>query len=77
MYAAAIFLPLIGFVLGSLALMSSFPPATRDRVAQIATSACVCFGCPIKMKRFSVGCGVSPGGKQWSTTAFCSSTRHQ
>ncbi|MCZ8313194.1 MAG: NADH-quinone oxidoreductase subunit L [Magnetospirillum sp.] len=42
MYAAAIFLPLIGFVLGSLALMSSFPPATRDRVAQIATSACVC-----------------------------------
>jgi len=29
-------------VLGSLALLSSFPPATRDRVAQIATSACVC-----------------------------------
>jgi NADH-quinone oxidoreductase subunit L len=42
MYAAAVLLPLFGFVLGSLALMSSSAPAARDRAAQIATTVCVC-----------------------------------
>ncbi len=41
MYSAAILLPLLGFVLGSLVLMSPLPAASRDRLAQVLTTGCV------------------------------------
>ncbi|MFM7346889.1 MAG: NADH-quinone oxidoreductase subunit L, partial [Tagaea sp.] len=41
MYAAAVLLPLLGFVIGGLALASSLPNETKERVAQYATTGCV------------------------------------
>jgi len=41
MYTAAVLLPLLGFVLGSLVLMSPLPAESRDRAAQIVTTGCV------------------------------------
>jgi NADH-quinone oxidoreductase subunit L len=49
MYTAAVLLPLLGFVLGSLVLMSPLPAESRDRLAQIATTGCVAFAAVLSL----------------------------
>jgi len=41
MYSAAVLLPLLGFAIAGLAMASSLPHATKERVAQYATTGCV------------------------------------
>jgi len=41
MYSAAVLLPLLGFAIAGLAMASSLPHATKERVAQYVTTGCV------------------------------------
>ncbi len=41
MYSAAVLLPLLGFAIAGLAMASSLPHATKERVAQYASTGCV------------------------------------
>ena len=41
MYSAAVLLPLLGFLLAGIAMMSSLPHATKERIAQYVTTGCV------------------------------------